>query len=286
MRFKRLTGGILMGVLLAVSMTGPAGARLDERMEIPAGYEEAAPAAAEQPCRYRVRGGDSLWTIAEKHRTGVETLAGMNGLDPADVLRVGQVLTLPGGAVGSTTHRVRAGENLAVIADRYRLTVPQLVRENNLADPDLVQAGQELKIPVAAGGGPVAPAGFDWMTLVWPADGPLSDGFGMRGDRPHYGVDIAADHGAAIRAAAGGRVTHAGPAGTFGNLVIIDHGNGMTTYYAHCSTIAVQAGEEVAAGQRIARVGDTGRSFGPHLHFETRWDGEPYDPLLYLSGVQ
>jgi murein DD-endopeptidase MepM/ murein hydrolase activator NlpD len=283
-RIRQLTGGLLAGVLLALAVSAPAGARLDERIEIPVRDRETeAAATADRPCLYRVRAGDSLWTIAAGHRTDVRTLADKNGLDASDWIREGQLLTLPGGAVGSTTHCVRAGENLAVIADRYRVSVPQLVRENDLADPDLVRTGQELIIPVAADGGPAAPAGFDWMTLLWPADGPLTDGFGMRGDRPHYGIDIAADHGEAIRAAAGGRVTHAGPAGTFGELVILDHGNGLTTYYAHCSKILVRTGDEVAVGAKIACIGDTGRSFGPHLHFETRWDGKPYDPLLYLT---
>lgn len=282
MQLRQLIGGVLVGTMLAVSVSAPAGARLDERIEIPVEEQEAAPAADDRPCLYRVQPGDSLWTIAERHHTDVQTLADINGLDENDFIREGQILTLPGGAIGSTTHLVGEGENLAVIAKRYRVTVSQLVRENDLTNPDLVRAGQELKIPVASRGGPAAPAGFDWLTLVWPVSGPLTDGFGMRGDRPHYGIDIAADHGEIIRAAAGGRVTHAGPAGTFGLLVILDHGNGLTTYYAHCSSISVQVGEEVSAGQKIACVGDTGRSFGPHLHFETRWDGQPYDPLLYL----
>lgn len=286
MRLRQLIGGVLVGTMLAAAVSAPAGARLDERIEIPVEEQETAPTTADKPCLYRVRSGDSLWTIAEKHRTEVETLADINGLSETDLIREGQVLTLPGGAIGSTTHYVCEGENLAVIADRYRVSVSQLVRENDLTDPDLVRAGQELKIPVASSGGPAAPAGFDWMTLLWPVSGPLTDGFGMRGDRPHYGIDIAADHGETIRAAAGGRVTHAGPAGTFGLLVILDHGNGLTTYYAHCSSISVEAGEEVAAGQKIACIGNTGRSFGPHLHFETRWDGQPYDPMLYLPGGQ
>jgi murein DD-endopeptidase MepM/ murein hydrolase activator NlpD len=99
--------------------------------------------------------------------------------------------------------------------------------------------------------------------------------------RFHAGVDIGAPTGQAIVAVRAGKVVHAGPMGTYGNLVVVDHGDGFTTAYAHQSRVAVRAGERVRAGQAVGRVGSTGASTGPHLHYETRVNGEPVDPMRY-----
>ncbi len=98
----------------------------------------------------------------------------------------------------------------------------------------------------------------------------------------HEGIDIAASTGAPIWAAAAGTVIHAGWLGGYGNLVVLDHGNGLATAYAHCSAILVGVGQTVAQGETIALVGSTGHSTGPHLHFEVRVNGVAVDPLLYL----
>lgn len=118
-----------------------------------------------------------------------------------------------------------------------------------------------------------------------PVDGPIVSGFGYRVHpvfrrvKFHYGVDIAAPYGTPIRAAANGVVVFAGWRRAYGNTVILDHGNGLATLYAHCSQILVSEGEVVRQGQIIARVGSTGLSTGPHLHFEVRQYGEPVNPL-------
>ena len=91
----------------------------------------------------------------------------------------------------------------------------------------------------------------------------------------HPGVDLAEAYGAEIHAAAAGRVVHAGPAGGYGNMVEIDHGNGLATRYAHMSETLVEEGQEVDKGAVLGRLGSTGRSTGPHLHYEVRVDGEP-----------
>lgn len=116
----------------------------------------------------------------------------------------------------------------------------------------------------------------------------VSSGFGVRRDpftgRPalHAGIDFRTPRGTPIRAAGAGRVVTAGRSGGYGNLVEIDHGNGVTTRYAHLSSIAVERGQIVAAGDHIGRAGSTGRSTGPHLHYETRIDDEPVDPNRFL----
>ncbi len=98
----------------------------------------------------------------------------------------------------------------------------------------------------------------------------------------HTGLDIAAPNGTKIQAAAGGTITHASPMGTYGNLVIVSHGNGVETYYAHCSKILVSVGQTVSEGDTIALVGSTGNSTGNHLHFEIRINGKAINPQKYL----
>ena len=117
--------------------------------------------------------------------------------------------------------------------------------------------------------------------LIWPVNGPVVSPFGMRWGRLHAGIDIGCGYGAPIHAAASGTVIFAGYMGGYGNFVIIDHGGGMATAYAHQSSIAVGGGS-VSQGQVIGYVGSTGHSFGPHLHFEVRINGSPVDPLGYL----
>lgn len=118
--------------------------------------------------------------------------------------------------------------------------------------------------------------------LIWPVNGPVVSGFGMRWGQLHEGIDISASSGTPIWAAAAGTVIHAGWLGGYGNLVVLDHGNGLATAYAHASAILVGVGQRVLQGETIALVGSTGNSSGPHLHFEVRVNGVAVDPLLYL----
>ena len=127
------------------------------------------------------------------------------------------------------------------------------------------------------------------LQMAWPASGGwVSSGYGMRLHpilgyyRWHSGIDYAVDYGTPIKAAEDGTVIFAGPNGGYGNCVIIDHGGGVSTLYAHASKILVKVGQEVLKGQTIALVGSTGLSTGPHLHFEVRVNGETQDPLKWL----
>ena len=118
--------------------------------------------------------------------------------------------------------------------------------------------------------------------FTWPTSGQLTSGFGPRWGRMHQGIDIAAPTGRPITAAKSGKVIVAGPSGGYGNLVVIDHGGGLSTAYAHQSRIAVGVGDPVTQGGVIGYVGSTGHSTGPHLHFEVRVNGAARDPLPYL----
>ncbi len=124
------------------------------------------------------------------------------------------------------------------------------------------------------------------INLINPTSGIITSRFGSNDsvrDHTHSGLDIAAPYGTAIKAAAGGTVTYSGSAGDgFGKYVIISHGNGVQTVYAHCSQLLVSAGQSVAQGEVIAKVGSTGNSTGNHLHFEVRKNGITYNPQNYV----
>jgi murein DD-endopeptidase MepM/ murein hydrolase activator NlpD len=118
--------------------------------------------------------------------------------------------------------------------------------------------------------------------LIWPVNGPVTSPFGYRWGRLHAGIDIGVPYGTPIHAAAAGTVVLAAWTGGYGNYTCIDHGGGLATCYAHQSSYAVSAGAQVSQGQVIGYVGSTGHSFGAHLHFEVRINGNPVDPLGYL----
>jgi murein DD-endopeptidase MepM/ murein hydrolase activator NlpD len=132
---------------------------------------------------------------------------------------------------------------------------------------------------------PAGPIRYGSGQLIWPVDGPVVSGFGMRWGRMHEGIDIAAPAGTPIRAAASGSVVlleSEASSGGYGNFTCLDHGGGLQTCYAHQSAFAVSSGQSVSQGEVIGYVGCTGHCFGDHLHFEVRVNGVPTDPLGYL----
>jgi murein DD-endopeptidase MepM/ murein hydrolase activator NlpD len=138
-----------------------------------------------------------------------------------------------------------------------------------------IRAAQRASAPVI-----VPPSGNG--LLAWPVSGPVTSGFGPRWGQMHEGIDIAVALGTPVRAAAAGTVIYTGWLGGYGNLVVVDHGGGLSTAYAHNSSIAASVGQTVAAGQVISYSGSTGHSSGPHVHFEVRVNGSSVDPLGYL----
>ena len=128
---------------------------------------------------------------------------------------------------------------------------------------------------------------------LWPVMGKLESGlggrrnpFGGRGFEYHEGQDIDAPYGTPVQVAASGRVIIAGRQRGYGNVVYVDHGNGLSTRYGHLSEIDVTVGQTVTRGQTIGLVGSTGRSTGPHLHYEVRINNQPVDPRQYLPGAE
>jgi murein DD-endopeptidase MepM/ murein hydrolase activator NlpD len=198
--------------------------------------------------------------------------------------------------IASRTDEARvARDHLA--ADRDRLSTVRSLKQSALADTretreEYLHEVEALAAQSAAlaaqireaqegagstGTGQPSAAGF-----IWPCDGVVVSGYGMRWGRLHEGIDIGCGYGAPNRAAAAGTVIYAGWLGGYGNLVVIDHGNGLSTAYAHATSILVSVGQAVAQGETVSLVGSTGNSSGPHLHFEVRVNGVAVDPLLYL----
>jgi murein DD-endopeptidase MepM/ murein hydrolase activator NlpD len=134
----------------------------------------------------------------------------------------------------------------------------------------------------ASGTSSSSSGGVSSRGFIWPVSGAVTSGFGWRWGRMHEGIDIAAPSGTPIRAVAAGTVIYSGWMSGYGNLVVIDHGGGLATAYAHQSSISVGSGQGVVQGQTIGYVGCTGHCFGDHLHFEVRVNGSPVDPMGYL----
>ncbi len=188
-------------------------------------------------------------------------------------------------------HVVQPGETLYRIAKTYGVPVEDLMRVNDIADPTRVEVGRRLMIPgpgpaptpgapTPSAPGPVGAAVEGW---AWPVDGPIISRFGARSPGAwHTGLDIKTPAGADVRAARDGEVTFAGRQGRYGQLVVIHHGDALTSWYAHLQDILVEKGAKVRRGDRVGRSGASGNASGPHLHFEIRRDGKPIDPLTVL----
>lgn len=190
-------------------------------------------------------------------------------------------------------HVVRRGETLYRIAKQYGVGVNELRRANNLKSNRAVPVGAHLTLPVrppepeqflppARALLPAPVPGTSESGWAWPLLPNISSMFGLRHNRLHAGLDLLAPTGTAIIAARGGTIVRASRYYGYGNLVVIDHGDGTQSWYGHLSRIIAREGEAVAQGDTIGLAGATGKASAPHLHFEIRQDGAPVDPLVRL----
>ncbi|MFZ5816169.1 MAG: peptidoglycan DD-metalloendopeptidase family protein [Bacillota bacterium] len=263
-------------------------------MEIPSRLDyQAITGRSGRFLSHTVQTGDSLWVIAQTYETDIATLLALNPEVDSTIIQPGQVLQVVPGFQG-LTHEVAWGDTLAQIASTYEVTMEEIVEANQLASRDHLQVGELLLLPGAevrsdrviaasrsthsrratASGG---------LSLTWPIRGGLhSSEFGQRWGGFHSGIDIAVPAGTPAAAAASGTVIFAGWDGGYGYSVILDHGGGYQTRYAHASQLLVAEGEPVAQGENVILVGATGNSTGPHLHFEVLVNGDPQNPRLFL----
>jgi len=245
---------------------------------------------------YTVQANDTLWGISEAFGLQVETIAWANPeveADP-DLLSVGQLLNiLP---VDGIYYAVKSGDTVEKLAKTYKTTVEKItgLELNGLAPPYTLTVGQKIILVDGTKPAPKPRTPYFVLQVVGrpPKGAPVGSGrfmwpvvgYWMRGFLSyHYGIDIANRIGTPIYAADDGYVMLAGQdTWGYGLQIVIDHGNGYKTRYAHLSKILVTGGQIVKRGEKIALMGNTGRSTGPHLHFEIIKNGVRVDPTLYL----
>ena len=190
--------------------------------------------------------------------------------------RRNEVLTVKNELIGTRVGLERTRD--AKTAALRKVRGQRVDLEEHLADMERQQARVAGQLASSAAG----PIRKGSGQLIWPITGPLTSPFGPRWGRLHAGIDVAAPTGTGIRAADSGTVAIAGWMGGYGMYTCINHGGAMSTCYAHQSSIGVSVGQNVSQGQVIGAVGNTGNSFGAHLHFEVRVNGSPVDPMGYL----
>ncbi|NGQ95535.1 M23 family metallopeptidase [Brevibacillus sp. SYP-B805] len=264
------------------------------------GREKMPKAARGSVVTYTVQKGDTLSEIAYKYGISLQDLIDENKIHTPDLVGIGMKLQIKRDEI---THVVERGETLDQIAKRYDVRKEVLIGRNPLLAylPDNLYVGQILYVPVppskqALAGDTglrrqLAQAASRKATrsrlMDWPVKGAtITSGFGVRWGQMHKGVDLwNKDEGKTpIYAAKEGTVVEAGANhGGYGYIVILDHGNGLQTYYAHLRKIIVNVGQIVNQGEILGYMGKTGDSTGYHLHFEVRQDNIPINPLRYLG---
>lgn len=298
--------GVLVLIFVVVVFTATSGRQLlaqtDGQPEYPnysVSYIDPVTVISEKPrdeiIEYEVVGGDTISSISQKFGISVNTILWANNLDEDDTLRPGDKLKiLP---VTGVAHKVASGETIYSIAKKYQAE-PQAILDfpfNEVGDDLALRVGQTLIVPDGVPPSKPKPPPTQYLAkqqvisipteasgrFIWPASGYISQYFTYY----HKGIDIVNYSGPPVVAADSGKVVVAGYVDRtgYGNRVVIDHGNGYTTLYAHLSKALVSPGQYVSKGQKIGIMGSTGRSTATHLHLEIRKNGAALNPLSFLA---
>lgn len=257
----------------------------------------ASVVSPEEEAVHVVQPGETLGGIALHAKVPRVLIVEANGLQPPFAVKTGQKLQIP----RTRHHTVAEGDTGFSLSMKYGVPWEQIALANSLNPAAPIKPGQSLLIPTllnppppgisklqpaptpapAASAAP-SPAPAKGPRFAWPVSGPVRRGFATGGDY-HDGIDITAPKGTMVRAAAAGTVKFAGKEkDQFGNLVVLDHGDGWFTAYGFLSRVTVKEGAKVAVGERIGLVGETGKAKGSELHFEIRREGKPIDPTDQL----
>lgn len=257
---------------------------------------------------YIVQEGDIVGRIAEKFGLKVEEIRKVNPSIDIDNISIGEklIIVAPRYVVNVKKSSYKTAEEKISYEVEYedtqelykgdskvkvqgtegkKLVKTELVSINGILEKTNIISEDVLEVPkteIVLRGTKERPRTVATGVFDKPSRGSVSSRFGQRWSRQHTGIDIAAPKGTPNKAADGGTVTFAGWDGNYGKLIIINHGNGLTTYYAHNDTIKVEKGQKVAKGDVIGTAGTTGNVTGPHLHFEVRKNGTPVDPSKYV----
>lgn len=253
--------------------------------------------------------GESLSTIGQIYKISTEELEKINpdkdgnNLKAGDQVRVKETKPLMTVVTKEevestikTDYKIEVKEDPNMYKTKSKMQVEGVAGENKITTEQIKQNGrlikkeiineEILKEPInqiVVKGTKEVPKTIATGAFLMPTRGRISSPFGQRWGRMHRGIDIAKEHGSDIQAADGGTISHSGVRGTYGNMIEIDHGNGYKTRYAHCSKLLFSPGQKVSRGQVIAKVGSTGRSTGPHVHFEVIKNGVHQNPSNYVN---
>jgi lipoprotein NlpD len=216
---------------------------------------------------HTVEANETLYRIAKAYQVSVEELMLTNGLDDVSALRIGMRLAIPGDSEGS---------RVEPFADN---------KSEAKADPGAQEPSDAKTKAQVSDKRAAVQVGRPDGVLQWPLRGVLYARFGNKGKEPHDGIDLAAPAGTPVKTALPGTVMFAGEQKGYGLIVLIDHSDKLVTLYAHNRDLRVKTGQTVREGQVVSTVGDSGRTSGPHLHFEVRQNGVPVDPLKLLGPI-
>lgn len=256
-----------------------------------------------QPLTYSVKKGDTLFRIGLYYGVHYQKIAAYNRLQNPDLIFPNQRLKIP---LVPQWHQAKKGETLSTLAQKHQTTSallghlnPQVRDKHQDLQGEWVMIVNQIKVPTSMPAEqkrqhkkvkvlkrPMEekPVFSHSHRFQWPVEGRVTSNFGWRHGRMHKGTDIwnVARSNCHIRASLGGVVIRSGYSRGYGNLVVIDHGNGWQTYYAHLSRIGVSKGQRVGTGEWLGNMGQTGNATGYHLHFEIRKDGRAINPLSLL----
>ncbi len=242
-----------------------------------------------QIIKHEVKPGESIWRLAKKYNVSIATIVNANKIKEKAVIQPGDNLRIPDRT--GVFHKTAKKENLEELARRYKVSPEAVKRANGIAG-NLLPPGKEVFLP---GAKPLPEIQYvKQKVFAWPirAKNRLTSGFGWRvhpitGSRAfHTGIDIGAATGTPILAAADGVVVFSGDGGSYGNMVILRHKNGLYTVYGHASKLIARKGKYVKRGQKIALVGSTGASTGPHLHFEVKGTEKHVNPAIAFKKTE
>jgi len=277
-------------------------------LETPETALEVLSGNTKEEAEYIVQENDTLWDIADRYDTTVEHLLAMNE-NASDNIRAGMKLrveeTIPllsvrsvqtvslTEAVPYTVEKIKDNsiyEGRTVVSRKGQegsaKVIARVTKINGVQVEKDVLESETITQPVAQVekiGTKKRPPTTGSGTFINPSFGTLSSRYGRRWNRQHKGIDIAGSYNSPIKAADGGVVTYSGWMSGYGNYVVINHENGYQTAYGHCASLSVKVGDRVAKGDVIAKMGNTGRSTGTHLHFEVIKNGQHVNPLSYVG---
>jgi murein DD-endopeptidase MepM/ murein hydrolase activator NlpD len=233
---------------------------------------------------YKVKRGDSVSRIALNHGISMDAVIACNNIANARRLREGEILRIPN--MDGIPHTVKKGDSLSRISSSFKVPLEAILDANDIQSDDISQ-GTVLFIPGARMKDEELKLALGEF-FIYPIRGRLTSPYGWRDDpisgvrRFHAAVDLGSPTGTVVKAAMDGRVSATGFNATYGNYIILIHGGGFQTMYAHLSVISVNKNDAVNQGSKIGEVGNTGYSTGSHLHFAVFKNGKAVNPLDYL----